>query len=118
MATDKSKYIDQSTGKLTGHPNDPNDYIPVMIIRGTDKGKLTAIHKNHWKRDFKQGYHKKLEENVAVSEENMKDDSTMGSPELGPVDESKARFEELKAQRAWLKPDLKEEYNRLKEIHG
>lgn len=32
--------------------------------------------------------------------------------------DSKERFELLKSQRAWLKPELKEEYSRLKEIHG
>ncbi|MBT7929850.1 hypothetical protein HN682_08055 [Candidatus Peregrinibacteria bacterium] len=33
-------------------------------------------------------------------------------------DEGKARFEELKASKGWLRKDTKEEYSKLKAIYG
>lgn len=98
-------YIDQKTGKMTGHPNNPDDYMIVRIKKGKHKGKLASLSRA---KDFSPHFHEKV--NLAAEAPKA---ATVAAPEA--MTEDQARFEELKAQRAWLKNDLKEEYNALKE---
>jgi hypothetical protein len=108
FGTPESAYIDQKTGKMTGHPNNPSDYIIVRIKKGREKGKLAALSR---KKDFSPHYHEKVD----LETEAQKVEPTPAPASETPATDDQARFEELKAERAWLKTDLKDEYNALKE---
>ena len=92
--------------------------FPSIFVLSTTGKKVVVARK----KDFKRGYHLPVEEAVAeapVAKVEEEEDAQAAVAEEAPAElDEKAKFEEMKEARAWLKPELKDEYNRLKAIYG
>jgi hypothetical protein len=82
----------------------PNKYIHVIEIATGGKLALPSL----------KYFDPKRHRHIVEREEAVKSAQVVASEAPASVE----RYEELKAARAWLKKDLKDEYSKLKEIYG
>lgn len=90
------------------------EYPRIAILN--ESGKKVVVKRA---KDFSKGVMSwYVAEPVAVVEAPVEEEVVAEPAEEVVAEDGKTRFEELKAKRAWLHADTKEEYAKLKAIYG